>query len=103
MGTPFVRFSTPCLPATTNMSGGLGQAGFATSTGEMWVATDGGYVVKYLQTTTGDGEDYFSEGSTAPPPVTTADGVNEAVAVVAPVGCPSGLVNAPRPPDATKL
>ena len=39
----------------------LGLAGRATSKGEMWVASDGGYIVKYLLTTKGDAT-YFGEG-----------------------------------------
>lgn len=39
----------------------FGQSGIAKSTGEMWVASDGGYIVKYELTTVGNA-DYFGEG-----------------------------------------
>ena len=79
------------------------QLGIAKSTGEMWVATDGGYIVKYILTTQGDAN-YFGEGIEG---TLTWDyeltGVNQPVVFDLPTDCPAGMVNAPLLPGATTI
>jgi len=81
----------------------LGQAGIAKSTGEMWVASKGGYIVKYLLTTKG-GADFFGEGIEG---TQTWDyeltGANQPVSIEIPQNCPAGLVDAPLLPDASSV
>lgn len=81
----------------------FGQAGIAKSTGEMWVASKGGYIVKYLLTTKG-GADFFGEGIEG---TLTWDyeltGANQPVSIEIPKDCPAGLVNAPLLPDASNV
>ncbi len=76
---------------------------FVQSTGEMWVATDGGYVLKYLLTTKGNA-DYFGEGieGTLSWDYQLSD-INQPVPFTLPDDCPPGLVNAPQLPDATNV
>jgi hypothetical protein len=81
----------------------LGEQGLAESTGEMWIASDGGFIVRYLLTTTGTGE-YFGEGIegtlftayelTAP---------NQPVTIELPEDCPPGMVDAPLMPHAEEV
>jgi hypothetical protein len=81
----------------------LGESGLAKSTGEMWVASDGGYIVRYLLTTAGDA-DYFGEGIQGT--LFTAyelTGPNQAVLIELPEDCPPGMVDAPLLPDATNI
>ena len=81
----------------------FGQADITKSTGEMWVASDGGYIVKYLLTTNGNA-DYFGEGIEG---TLTVDyeltDVNQSVTTTLPDDCPSGLVNVPMLPDASNI
>ena len=83
--------------------GALGQGNSATSTGEMWVAADGGYVVKYVQTTKAKA-DFFGEGIEG---TLSLDyelaAVNQTVTVALPVGCPAGLLSGPTLPDASNI
>ncbi|MBE0680298.1 MAG: hypothetical protein IH589_00150 [Anaerolineales bacterium] len=80
-----------------------GQLDIAQSTGEMWVASDGGYIVKYLLTTKGNA-DYFGEGIEG---TLTLDyeltDVNQPVAFALPDDCPAGLVDVPLLPDAADV
>ena len=66
----------------------------------MWVATKGGYLVRY-KVTTQENADYFDEGIEGS---LTWDyeitDVNQPVAIQVPADCPAGLVNAPLLPDA---
>lgn len=80
-----------------------GQLGIAQSTGEMWVASDGGYIVKYLLTTKGNA-DYFGEDieGTLTLNYELTD-VNQPVAFALPDDCPLGMVNAPQLSDATNV
>jgi hypothetical protein len=81
----------------------LGEDGFAESSGEMWVASEGGYVVRYLLTSRG-GEDYFGEGIEGS--LTWAyelTDVNQPLNVSVPADCPAGLVEAPLLPDASNV
>ena len=81
----------------------FGQPSLAKSTGEMWVATDGGYLLKYLLSTKGNA-DYFGEGVEG---TLTWDyeltEVNLPVTFALPADCPAGLVNAPLLPDAADV
>lgn len=81
----------------------FGQLDIAQSTGEMWVASDGGYIVKYLLTTKGNA-DYFGEGieGTLTLNYELTD-VNQPVAFALPDDCPAGMVNAPLLPDASNI
>jgi len=75
----------------------------AQSTGELWVAADGGYLVKYVLTTAG-GADYFGAGIEG---TLTWDyeltNVNQPVAIDLPKDCPAGLVDVPQLPDAADI
>jgi hypothetical protein len=81
----------------------FGQLDIAQSTGEMWVASEGGYIVRYLLTTQGDA-DYFGEGieGTLTWDYQLTD-VNAPLAIELPADCPSGLVDAPLLPDASNV
>ena len=81
----------------------LGQTGRATSTGEMWVATDGGYLLKYLLTTKGKAN-YFGEGVEG----TLGwdyelTGIGQPVTIALPDDCPAGILNVPQLPDASNV
>jgi hypothetical protein len=81
----------------------VGQAGLAKSSGEVWVATDGGFVVSYDLTSTG-GADLFGGGTegttTSKYELTDA---NVSVQIDVPDVCPPGLVQAPKLPDAANV
>jgi hypothetical protein len=81
----------------------LGQLGLANSMGEMWVAAQAGYIIKYVLRTEGDA-DYFGEGIQGS---LTWDyeltDVNQPVTFELPNDCPSGMVNAPLLPDASNI
>ncbi len=81
----------------------FGQPGLAKASGEMWVATGGGYLVKYVLTIQGKA-DYFGEGMEGS---LTWDyeltGANQPVAIQLPADCPAGMVNAPLVPGATNI
>lgn len=81
----------------------LGQEDRTQSTGEMWVASEGGYIVKYVLTTKGKA-DYFGdgiEGALSFDYELTA--VNGPVEISIPADCPSGFVDAPQLPDASNV
>jgi hypothetical protein len=78
----------------------LGAAGRATATGEVWVADEGGYVLKFSLTVKG-GPEYFGEGGEGT--LTFAYDVTKAgqpVTIALPRDCPEGLVDAPLMADA---
>jgi hypothetical protein len=81
----------------------LGQQGVTESTGEMWIASEGGYIVKYVLTTRGKAV-YFGEGTEG---ALSFDyqltAVNQTVEINIPVDCPPGLVDAPQLPDASNI
>ena len=81
----------------------FGQLGLAKSTGEVWVASQGGYVAKYMLTTKGDA-DYFGEGieGTLTWDYELTD-VNQPVTFALPADCPAGMVDAPLLPDASNV
>jgi hypothetical protein len=67
------------------------------------IASDGGYIVKYLLRTKGN-EDYFGEGieGTLTWDYELTD-INQPIAITLPNDCPAGLVNAPLLPDASNI
>lgn len=81
----------------------LGQVGRATSTGEMWVASGGGYILKYLLTTKGT-PGYFGDGIDG---TLRWDyqltGIGQRVTIKLPDDCPLGMVDVPRLPDASNV
>ena len=81
----------------------FGQLEVVQSTGEVWVASEGGYIVKYVVTTTGN-EDYFGNGIEGS---LTLDyeltDINAPVTFNLPEDCPAGLVDAPLLPDASNV
>jgi hypothetical protein len=81
----------------------LGEDGLTESTGELWIAAEGGYLVKYLLTSTGNA-DYFGEGLEG---TLTLDyeltGINQPVTIQLPEDCPPGMVTAPLLPDASNV
>ena len=81
----------------------LGQQDMAEATGEMWVASEGVYVVKYVLSIKGSG-DYFGEGIEG---TLSYDyeltQVNQPVEIILPEDCPSGMVDAPQLPDASNV
>ena len=81
----------------------LGQSGQTQSKGELWVASDGGYVVKDMVTTKGN-TDYFGEGieGTLTWDYELTD-VNKPVEINLPADCPAGMVNAPQLSDASNV
>jgi hypothetical protein len=81
----------------------LGETGFTKSTGQIWVASENGVVVKYLITTIA-GADYFGEGiegsQTWEYNLTEID---QPVTIHLPAVCPRGLVFAPLMPAAQNV
>jgi hypothetical protein len=81
----------------------LGQLDVIQSRGEMWVASEGGYIVKYILTTKGDAS-HFGEGIEG---TLTWDyeltQVNQPVEIKLPEDCPPGMVDAPQLPDTTNI
>lgn len=81
----------------------LGQDGVTESTGELWVATTGGYLVKYLLSSKGKA-DYFGQGVEG---TLTQDyeltGVGAPVVLKLPDDCPPGIIDAPLMPDASQV
>ncbi|RPI89671.1 MAG: hypothetical protein EHM40_20245 [Chloroflexi bacterium] len=79
----------------------LGEDGLTESTGELWAASEGGYIVKYLLTRKGSAE-YFGEGIEG---TLTLDyelaNPNQPVTIKLPDDCPPGFVEAPLLPDAS--
>jgi hypothetical protein len=81
----------------------LTEAGLSKSTGELWLASEGGYVLRYRQTTTAD-EDYFGEGTQGTMSWDyVLTGINQPVTIELPADCPLGLVDAPMMPDAANV
>lgn len=81
----------------------FGQSDLAQSTGEMWVASEAGYIVKYVLTTKGNA-DYFDERleGTLTWDYELTD-VNQPVTFALPDDCPAGMVDAPLLPDASNV
>jgi hypothetical protein len=81
----------------------LGQSGVTQSTGGIWLASEGGYIVKYVLTTQGDA-DYFGEGieGTLTWDYELTD-VNQPLTIELTADCPAGMVDAPLLPDASDV
>lgn len=81
----------------------LGEQDLTESTGELWVASEGNYIVKYLLTRKGKA-DYFGEGIEG---TLTLDyqltDPNQPVTIQLPEDCPPGMVDAPLLPDASSV
>jgi hypothetical protein len=81
----------------------LAQADLTDSNGDLWLATDGGYLVRYFATTVAD-ERFFGQGSSGK---MTWDyeltDVSGELAFPLPEDCPAGPVDAPRLPDASNI
>jgi hypothetical protein len=81
----------------------LAEDGLTESTGELWVAVEGGYLVKYVLTSAG-GADYFGEGVEGTLTLDYAlTGINQPVTIGVPADCPPGMVEAPLLPDASNV
>jgi hypothetical protein len=78
----------------------LAESGLNKSTGELWLAAEGDYVLRYRLSTTGD-ESYFGEGMQG---VMMWDyeltQVDQPLTIELPADCPPGLIAAPLLPDA---
>lgn len=73
------------------------------STGEMWVATDGAYIVRYSLTTTGTAE-YFGEGIEGSVTwVYDLTEINQPFTIELPQDCPPGIIRAPLMQDAVNI
>ena len=81
----------------------VGQDGAATTTGEVWMAVDGGYVIAYTMSATA-GAELFGDGveGTMSWEYSLTD-VNASVTVDIPPECGAALLNAPLPADATNV
>lgn len=81
----------------------LGEDGISQSTGEIWVATAGNYLVKYVLTTKA-GSKYFSPGVEGTLRMNyELSGPNAKVKIDLPKDCPPGLITVPAMPDATNV
>lgn len=81
----------------------LGEDGLTEANGEVWVASEGGYIVRYLLTTKA-GADYFGEGIEGTMTLSyELTGPNQPVTIQLPDDCPPGLVDAPLLPDAANV
>jgi len=78
----------------------IAQVGLNESMGELWVASQGGYLVRYHLTTSGD-ESYFGEGTNG---TITWDyelsEINQVPPIELPENCPPGILDAPLLDDA---
>jgi hypothetical protein len=73
------------------------------STGQIWIASEGGFVVRYLLTTTA-GAEYFGDGSEGTLEVDyEVTDVNAAPAIALPAECSEQLPDAPMLPGATDV
>jgi hypothetical protein len=82
----------------------LGEDGVTESTGELWVAPEGGYLVKYVLTRKARA-DYFGEGveGTLTLDYELTDVNKEDTAISLPDDCPPGFVDAPLLPNASDI
>ena len=81
----------------------MAQEGLTKSTGKVWVASTGGYVVRYTLTSQGV-SDYFGAGVAG---TLTEDyeltGIGKPANLQLPDGCPGGTVSIPSLPDAANV
>ncbi len=81
----------------------LGEPGITQAVGELWVASSGDYLVKYLLTATAKTE-YLGEGLEGKLTVDyELTDTNKPVTFALPADCPPGMVNAPLLPAATNV
>ena len=81
----------------------LALAGKVKSSGEVWVASDGGAILRYKLVTQGD-ESYFGKGMQGTLTMTyELSDINQPVTIDLPRDCPAGMVTAPMPPDAANV
>jgi hypothetical protein len=81
----------------------LGEQDLTEAAGEMWVASEGGYIVRYLLTTKA-GAEYFGEGLEGTMTLSyELTEPNQPVTIQLPEGCPPGLVDAPLLPNAANV
>ena len=81
----------------------VGQAAAVDTTGEIWIASDGGHVLEFAMTSKG-ADELFGKGLSGT--ITwhyQLTDINQPIAVELPQGCPAGLINAPMPADAAKV
>ena len=78
----------------------LGAANIATATGEVWVDSTAGYVVKYTLTSKGGGDYFGDEREGAATWLYELTEVNQPQALELPADCPIGLLDVPLLPDA---
>lgn len=81
----------------------LGQANGAKSTGEVWVASTGAYVVKYVLSTTASAEYFGADTAGTLAWDYELTDLNKPVTIQLPADCPPGMVTAPQLPDATNV
>jgi hypothetical protein len=82
----------------------LGLSGLGSGSGEAWVASEGGYLLKYTFPFEGS-EEYFGEGEGVIGTLTWEYellDINQPVALTLPEGCPYGRVDVPILDDATE-
>jgi hypothetical protein len=81
----------------------LGEQDLTDSSGELWIASEGGYIVRFVLTKKADSK-YFGEGmeGTLSWDYQLSD-VNTPLTITLPDDCPPGLVDAPMLPDASNV
>jgi hypothetical protein len=80
----------------------LGMADFAEATGEVWVAAEGGYVLRYTLEEQG-GADFFGEGVEGTVTWDYTLDPTAPAAIAPPDDCPPGLLDAPLMDDAERV
>lgn len=81
----------------------FGQLGLVQSNGEVWIASEGDYIVRYLLTTKGNA-DYFGEGIEGALVLDYAlSDINQPVTIELPADCPAGMVDTPLLPGASNV
>jgi hypothetical protein len=77
----------------------IGMEGLAEASGEVWVAADGGYVLRYTLTEQGDAN-YFGEGTEGTVTWDYTLDPSAPATIAIPDDCPAGLIDAPVMDDA---
>jgi hypothetical protein len=77
----------------------LGMEGLAEASGDVWVAADGGYILRYALTEQGDAN-YFGEGTEGTVTWDYTLDPSAPAAIAIPDDCPAGLIDAPVMDDA---
>jgi len=81
----------------------LVQNGRNKSTGEMWVASEGGYIVRYLVTTKGNADYFGGDMDGTLTRYYQLTDINQPLTIELPADCPPGLVNVPLLSDASNV